>query len=323
VTKESNVSCPEWLLKNQWCVSIAGATLLAILIATSILLVRSSRSAALDEEPFIARLKTSFFFWLGMGYLVLLLVVGAFYALQTGNGKPYMLGGLLPVAVPWFGALGAVTISLAGVFFYGHSGWDRKYNYWHIGRPFFGAVLGIIAFFMFVLIISSAGTQIPFLETPDNAKSKDFVIYYVLAFLVGYREKTFRELIQRVTDLILNPGQQAADSPQIVFKQNGSPKTSFDFGTVPVNTTSSVTIDVENVGKGSLPAAYIALDNPSGAPFTISASLPPGMSAIKPGASVPVVIDFTPTTQGNATAALVVTGGNPSGPAILKLRGAA
>ena len=30
--------------------------------------------------------------------------------------------------------------------------WDKKYNYWHIGRPLFGAMLGIVAFFLFVFI---------------------------------------------------------------------------------------------------------------------------------------------------------------------------
>ena len=34
-------------------------------------------------------------------------------------------------------------------------------------------------------------------------------IYHVLAFIVGYREETFRDLLKRVTDLILRPGDKA------------------------------------------------------------------------------------------------------------------
>lgn len=313
----------EGLLKSQWSApTTLGVLVLVLLVVTSVLLVRAGRPAPPEQEPFIATLKTSFFFWLGMGYLILLLVVGVFYAVQVGDGNPYMLGGLLPVAVPWFGALGAVTISLAGVFSYSHSGWDRHYNYWHIGRPFFGAVLGIVAFFMFVLIVSSAGTKIPFLENAKDARSKDFIIYYVLAFLVGYREKTFRDLIQRVTDLILNPGTQAADTPRIVFRQGGAPKVAIDFGTVALHTTASITVDVANVGKGALTGANIRLDSAGGAPFVLSGGLPGGTTEIKPGSSVPVKVDFTPTAAGPASARLVVSGSNLAGVATLDIKGA-
>ena len=148
----------------------------------------------------IPALTTSFFFWLSVGHLILLLLIGTFYAVQRGSARPYMLGGLLPIAVPWFGALGAVTISLAGVFFYSDQGWNKKYNYWHIGRPLFGAVLGVVSYFMFILILSSAGTTIPIWESSPPPKARDFIIYYVLAFLVGYREETFRDCAENPFD---------------------------------------------------------------------------------------------------------------------------
>jgi hypothetical protein len=34
----------------------------------------------------------------------------------------------LPIAVPWFGAIGAVTISLEGVFKWSESRWNPEYN---------------------------------------------------------------------------------------------------------------------------------------------------------------------------------------------------
>lgn len=52
--------------------------------------------------------------------------------------------GTMPIAVPWWGALGAVTLSLTGVF--EHRGtWQRSYAYWHWARPFIGVVLASFA----------------------------------------------------------------------------------------------------------------------------------------------------------------------------------
>src|SRR5207248_634808 len=146
-----------------------------------------------------------FFFWLSMMYTALLLLMAVTYLVCARDAQPTLLAGILPIAVPWFGALGAVTISLEGVFLWNDQ-WDRKFNYWHIGRPLFVAVLGIVASFIFVVIAVAAGSPPPFLSDEASPTAKDFIIYYVLAFLVGYREETFRELIKRATDLILKPG---------------------------------------------------------------------------------------------------------------------
>src|SRR5262245_18942011 len=169
-----------------WGVVIAGI----IIVGGGVLLYRAGRAGA---DTRILRLTPSFFFWLGMVYTGLLLLMSAVYILLFPDPPPRLLGGILPIGVPWFGALGAVTISLEGVFRYNNQ-WDRTYNYWHVGRPLFGAVLGIVAFFLFVVIGSAAGIAPKFLDGSvpiEKIPLKDFVIYYVLAFLVGYREETF------------------------------------------------------------------------------------------------------------------------------------
>ena len=51
--------------------------------------------------------------------------------------------GPLPAGVVWFGAIGAVMVSLYGIFLYNQK-WDTSYNYWHYCRPLFGAVTGSI-----------------------------------------------------------------------------------------------------------------------------------------------------------------------------------
>jgi len=52
--------------------------------------------------------------------------------------------GPVPVGVPWFGALGAVLISLTGAFEHEHD-WDEGYWPWHIARPLIGVGLGVVS----------------------------------------------------------------------------------------------------------------------------------------------------------------------------------
>jgi hypothetical protein len=148
-----------------------------IIIGAAVLLYRAIKAG---PNPLILRLTPSFFFWLGMMYTALLLLMAGVYILcLPESAKPKLLADILPIAVPWFGALGAVTISLEGVFLLNNQ-WDSKYNYWHIGRPLFGAVLGIVAFFLFVVIGAAAGTPPKFLEGGNAVKDvpfKDFIIY--------------------------------------------------------------------------------------------------------------------------------------------------
>ncbi len=56
---------------------------------------------------------------------------------------------------------------------------------------------------MFLVIVDSAAAQ------PKNMNA---AVFDVVAFLVGYREETFRSLIKRATDLLLSPGAPQADS---------------------------------------------------------------------------------------------------------------
>ena len=49
--------------------------------------------------------------------------------------------GTLPIAVPWWGAVGAVTLSLTGVFEHPSNTWKKDYAYWYWSRPFIGGTL--------------------------------------------------------------------------------------------------------------------------------------------------------------------------------------
>lgn len=105
--------------------------------------------------------------------------------------------GALPIGVPWFGAVGATLISLTGIFKHSDD-WDSSYALWHYARPVVGAFLGSIGALLFLVIVESATTR---------SGPKTSAVFYVVAFLVGYREATFRSLIQRATDLLLAPGE--------------------------------------------------------------------------------------------------------------------
>jgi hypothetical protein len=52
---------------------------------------------------------------------------------------------------------------------------------------------------MFLVIVNAAAVH----GTTPNG-----VVYEVVGFLVGYREATFRSLIQRATDVLLSPGDK-------------------------------------------------------------------------------------------------------------------
>jgi len=120
---------------------------------------------------------------------------------------PPIIAGV-PVSVPWFGALGAVLIGLYGIFDHSHRDWQRALNKWHVARPFTGAVLGTVGFILFAAVIRATGVT----ATPQDSLSK--LVYFAIAFVVGFREETFRELIKRVADMIVGPGQQWVSAPK-------------------------------------------------------------------------------------------------------------
>jgi IPT/TIG domain len=147
-----------------------------------------------------------------------LLCLGVFVILYRGQwvvdpGRNFF--GPVPFLVPWFGAVGAVILSLSGVFDHGAADWDRGYCYWHWARPFVGAVASTVSVLIFQSGILAVGGVLPNQASTDTTKN---LLYYLIAFIAGYRENVFRDLIRRVADVILTPGQQGAP-PKITSVQ--------------------------------------------------------------------------------------------------------
>jgi hypothetical protein len=111
--------------------------------------------------------------------------------------------GIIPLAVPWWGALGAITIGLYGVFFHTRD-WNDSFNYWHLARPFTGAVLGIVSYLIFIVVIDASGAK------PNTSGAP---VYDLVAFLVAYNEQNFQDLIKRATDALFSSSGDSAVTP--------------------------------------------------------------------------------------------------------------
>ncbi len=300
------------------------------IIGIGILLYNAGRDVAVAGSR-ILKLGPSFFFWLSMGYIGLLLLMAVAYNFwnwksSASTDAPYLLKGILPVAVPWFGALGAVTISLQGVFLWNDQ-WDVRFNYWHIGRPLFGAVLGSMAFFLFIVIMAGSGGTPPAFLITGTGKAKDFIIFYVLAFLVGYREETFRDLSKRATDLILKPGAASAPSPAVSFKDKASGAALQEVSlNAAQNNTSTLTIEVQNTGNAPLvaPAVGVSVTPPTVAgTFGTANDQVTGGTNLAPGQARTVNVTFNPKQAGTFAGTLAVTAANLAAPATIRIKGTA
>ena len=146
----------------------------------------------------------------------LLFATGYLPEMRAGGRPGAVFLSVIPYWVPWAGALGGVSISLVGVARYSGDNWDPgRYAYWHLARPFLGGIFGTFAVLIVVLVLKTVttfDTKVPY--TPQGV-----AVLCVFAFVVGFREETFRELVLKVVDVILSPGPPgtAAATAQVAF----------------------------------------------------------------------------------------------------------
>jgi hypothetical protein len=132
-------------------------------------------------------------------YLVVLLLAAVVYITVPSLRLIPDPIGPIPLGVPFFGGLGGVLIRCFGIFFHNEE-WDRSYLYWYLFGPLIGFALGAVAYLIFVVTIQATGTK---------ANTNGGMVYYLVAFLAGYREEVFQQLIQHAIDVILKPGEPA------------------------------------------------------------------------------------------------------------------
>jgi hypothetical protein len=304
--------------------------------------------AAMRPRGRVQVLRPPFFFFLAILYLVVLLFLAVLFEQDSFGVKEDLgevIGNVLPIGVPWFGALGAVLISLQGVFEHNQR-WDHKWNFWHLARPVFGAVLGIVAYFIFILILRAAGTAPTWLGTATSPPVTDLVVYYVLAFLVGYREANFAELIRRATDLIFKAGGLAdVPMPAVTFQvqvdSRRSHVTIYDMGTLPVrDSTKSVhqqasdatepkteaTFIISNTGARTLttPTLVVGTVDPPDADVFASISSADQVTSrdLAPGQESSFSVSFVPRDPKRYSGEVRVVSPALASPAVLQLTGA-
>jgi H+/Cl- antiporter ClcA len=131
----------------------------------------------------------------------MLLLTAAFFVWINVDGfrdlLPETLGPLPPETI-WFGAVGGMLISFAGIYRY-NCRWDSCFDYWHYTRPLLGAFMGVLGCLSLIILTKASTTNVQ-LET-------DATFYSLVALVIGYREESFRTLLSRVTDLFLLPGR--------------------------------------------------------------------------------------------------------------------
>jgi membrane protease YdiL (CAAX protease family) len=210
-------------------------------------------------------------------YLVVLFTLALLYLTPLGAAAHVTLPssfGALPAGVPWFGALGAVIISLSGTFDH-RTDWDPTWSLWHFTRPLIGVSLAIIAWLTFQAGILAVGS-VPSSPAPNPSNPGQDVtaptnlLYYLIAFVVGYREQVFRELIKRVSDVILMPSAAAAVSVPVI--SGFTPAGGRTAGGETVTITGSGFTGTTAVTFGSVAAAAVRVASDT----EVSVTTPPG-----------------------------------------------
>ena len=142
--------------------------------------------------------------------VIAILLVLMLLATRAGATPPtYQWEHVVPLWVPWAGALGGASISLVGVAGHSHEWNGPRYAYWHLARPILGLITGTVAVLALLFVLKGIA---PDVIPASNEKYTDggVAVMFVIAFVVGFREETFRELVKRVVDVLLGPGDKAA-----------------------------------------------------------------------------------------------------------------
>ncbi len=131
-----------------------------------------------------------------------------------------VLGGGFPVIVPWAGAVGGATNAIRGLV----ANWPKyaedqpgskcaahrlRWNTWAFVQPVLGAVFGSIAVLIVTLLLGILGSS----NTLDVSASGQMLLTAV-AFIVGYRQKTFHDLVTRSVNVLFGPGDAVLDNDE-------------------------------------------------------------------------------------------------------------
>jgi hypothetical protein len=207
-------------------------------------------------------------FWIQIAYLAGLGLFVILYRVHTIEPRRDFFGPI-PFLVPWFGAIGAVLLSLSGVFDHRNDGdWDPRYCYWHWSRPVIGGVVSVVSVLILQSGILAVGGQLP---SQADTRGPKYLLYYLVAFVAGYREDVFRQLVKRFADVILTPPAGPPPKPVI-----GS--------ATPPNAAAAQETQVTIAGSGLTGTTSVKLGTSSipfvgNSDFQVTATIPASTSA--------------------------------------------
>lgn len=214
-----------------------------------------------------------------------------------------LIGGLLPLIVPWGGAHGGVSNALVGVSsHWSLSGPSRpskqssQWNVWYLVQLPLGAAFGTISTLIVVFLIGSLGktTGGQIVVTPAGSAT-----LLVIAFAVGYRQDVFRQLLARVTTILLGNIEDAPTSALFSVPSETA------FEPTPVNSTSpTLPIPIVNDGRLLLriDQADVTLEGPNKGAFEITTYPNPAAA----GSTVHVGLVFSPLEKRYYAAELAI-----------------
>jgi hypothetical protein len=126
-------------------------------------------------------------------FLVALIAVAILYfkSNEVHSWIPKELQGLA-LYTAWFGMLGAIAISLKGVYDWAPTEelWSGRWPLWYIGRPFSGLIVGIMTYASFRAIYPKGTPSVPTFEAA--------------AFILGTQERRFFLFLSEVGKLIVH-----------------------------------------------------------------------------------------------------------------------
>jgi len=267
-----------------------------------------------SQYPLVVRWSAGGLLVYDVSLLIMLtvLLLGRLYDWFGLDTLPDPIGGMVPLVVPWAGALGGLGISFVGLVRHvgdwgprvekakraaDHPGFAQRldWNAWHVTRPFVGAIFGSVAALAVVFIFGSVGATA---EGGLDLSPLGRATLFVVAFVVGYRDRTFRELADRVIDTVFGPG-----TPSDATASYDLSPTTVDFGDVAVNQTKDATVTITNTGSRLLRM---------GTPTVTGTGLRPVGTTANLGAeqSGTITLRFEPTATGALEGSLVVKAGD-------------
>ncbi|GIF26308.1 hypothetical protein BJ973_005667 [Actinoplanes tereljensis] len=160
-----------------------------------------------EAEP--ARRGTMIFIY-SCVWLLLLLPVGLLY-LQ--DNWVHDLGKAHPLlCIGWWGSVGGLVANLE-VVTKAQNRWRPSAEFWYLGRPITAALFGGVGYVVYMTLVQAS------LNTPESAATQlsesPSAIGYVIAFALGLREQTFRDLLARVFDLLATAGGADVEPPSV------------------------------------------------------------------------------------------------------------